>query len=195
MITNNTKNLTSFTQLLGVDEIILQNQNENTYTFLLIGVPSKFNSQDINLSEQQIIITETTETISLIYETKKVLYTKNSNEILLSTTENPDNIIAISDVTDDTFSTSEANEFLIALSLLREFSDREAIRSEDNARKKGRWFVINGGFSQSTSINNTQNEVNQFLIDNPNCTKVGELDTSCVWGNHLCMSTQYFNCK
>ena len=61
-------------------------------------------------------------------------------------------------------------------------------------------YVFSTGFSRSVSEANLPDEIAHYTsgfnsLDVSGCTKFGGVDTSCVWGNHLCMSTQAFCCN
>lgn len=61
--------------------------------------------------------------------------------------------------------------------------------------KCGDWVYINTGTGRSSSEARLQREIDGVLEDNPNCTKLGGIDTSCIWDNNACWSTIEIECN
>lgn len=61
-------------------------------------------------------------------------------------------------------------------------------------------YVYSTGFSRSVAEANLPGEIAHYTsgfntLDLSGCRMFGGVDTSCVWGNHMCISTQAFCCN
>jgi len=61
-------------------------------------------------------------------------------------------------------------------------------------------YVYSTGFSRSVALENLPDEIAHYTngfnsLDLSGCSMFGGVDTSCVWGNHMCVSTQAFCCN
>lgn len=61
-------------------------------------------------------------------------------------------------------------------------------------------YVFSTAFSASVAEANLPDEIAHYTsgfntLDLSGCRKFGGVDTSCVWGNHMCISTQAFCCN
>jgi hypothetical protein len=55
--------------------------------------------------------------------------------------------------------------------------------------------VLAFGGSRSMAESRASEKVNNFLRNHPDCKKTGGIDVSCLWENHVCMATQFFECN
>ena len=90
------------------------------------------------------------------------------------------------------------NKVLLLLILLNEFTNPVAMDEEKKVEPSCSYWdtytAVTGGRSKSVAEANLASLVAgaDSLSD---CTKLGGVDTSCIWGNHLCISSQSFCCR
>jgi hypothetical protein len=195
VISNTTSNITDISKTLGIRSIVLKSVNANNYSFSIVAESVKLNSEPLNLNSQEFTVEVNRESLILVYSNLIVKKLIGANTILIKTNTKTSTFIDISNINETTFSAEINMQAQLASLLMNEITNKVSQRSSPTSgRKHGTWFVINSGWSSSTASSHTTSETKKFLANNPNCSLFGGTDTSCLWENHLCVSTQYFSC-
>lgn len=195
-IISSTDQLTSLSEKIGVTSFDVV-KSDGHYDFTVSANELMISNEAYTLQGKRFLVDENDQTITLNFESITLFYTKSTKQIDLGTRNSRPIMLELYDPIN--FDKQTTIDISMALIFFSEITDKTSVRVSQMqnrmaARRTGIWVTYNGGASSSTSQANTQSEVNAFLHNNPNCHLYGTLDTSCLFDNHVCVSSQHYQC-
>lgn len=195
-VVSSTDQLTILSEKIGITSLEVV-KSDGHYDFTISANELMISNEAYVLQGKRFAVDENDQTITLNFESISLVYSKSTTEIVLGIgTSRP---ILLQQYDPRNFDKQTTNDISLALIFLKEITDKTSgrvsqIQNRAASRKTGVWVTYNGGASSSTSQANTQAEANAFLHNNPNCHVYGTLDTSCLFDNHVCVSSQHYQC-
>lgn len=182
---------------MGVKKIIVENNNNSSIYRFETFKEFRMNSEQINWSNYTVELTNgfisqrSKSNLKIgIRDNQPIYKTSNSLEDVnkeLSFKNNDYNILLI---------------FLNELTMSTELKiNSESLLNNYSIQKSyacSIWdevYVYSFGGSRSSALENLGPEIDEYSDELANCTVIGGIETSCVWGNHMCVATQSFCCE
>lgn len=196
--TTTTVKLTKEIMDLGVTRITLLSNTSSEYVFQLTATALQYNGLDsFNVDKQIVKLTLDRAFIIMEYENGRRLHYHTGKKKVFFEVDGQQ--VPLSEWTSESvvLSKEEEDRLTWGLIALNEFVNNSTIRYVGGLQraKHGSWVTYNVGTSRGTSLRRTQNEAASFLRNNPNCSQVGEFETSCIFDNHACMTSVHYNCN
>jgi len=195
-VISSTDQLTSLSEKIGITSFDVV-KSDGHYDFTVSANELMISNEPYKLQGKRFQVDENDQKITMNFESITLVYTKSTEQIDLETTSSSP--ISLQKYDQRNFDKQTTIDISMALIFLTEITDKTSgrvsqVQNRMAARRTGIWVTYNGGASSSTSQANTQSEVNSFLHNNPNCHLYGTLDTSCLFDNHVCVSSQHYQC-
>jgi len=193
----------SISQHLGITSIKLEPSGSESRKIHLKANRISINEQLLDLEGIDYEFTKTDKSIELLQrfsdgQTQSLEF--NGDEFLFSTSEKK---ILLSEENIESLSPSELVTVIVFANVLKEadvhFDDTEVIFEPSlKASIKYRQcdhVEVSMGASRSVTEKKCIDNVIKFLKTHTDCVKYGSCDTSCLWGDHLCVATAFFLCN
>ncbi len=193
-----TDQLTDLSEKVGISSFSVTNKNEH-YDFTVSAGELLISNENYLIDGKKFSVDENKQTILLSYQGVNLTYIKSTKEIVINTKAL--NSISLANYNPIKLDKETANNISMAIIFLKEITDKSSARAPQltnkvaGGTKHGMWVTYNGGASQSTSVLNTQAEVNTFLHNNPNCHLYGTINTHCLFSELVCVSSQHYMCN
>lgn len=195
-LTESTNYVSSLFINMGVTKIVVGNSKDEL-TFKCLSEKSFFlNSDEINLSDYEVTLND------------NILSLKSCDSYKISMLNNEPYLITpiyegyLSNVGEFI----KNKEIVVLFIYLKEITTETNLKinslsvlSEDKSCSfLNTYYVFATGVSSSVASDNLAGEVGNYTGAGGRlrgCTPIGGVDTSCIWDNHACISTQAFCCK
>lgn len=174
---------------IGINSISIIKDN-----IMIESKPVKFNGSEYTLPNFKLETNKNMFKI-ILNENKSLSFDRMTKKVFIDFNGKVFNLL---DIAKYDLSEIETREIISILVIGEDLFLKDITREKSKPltmNKCGEWVYINTGSGRSSSDARLTRELEGVLKDNPNCSRLGGNDTSCLWENSACFTTAEISCE